>query len=200
MISQHIDALLFDMDGVLVDSVTVWWRALNEALINAHYNSITKEEFIQHYWGHDLHDTLSMIKVNSKIIPHCNALYETYVDQVALFPNVINVLTSLHSYPKAIITNTPRFLTEKVIRNLMLESFFDVIVTGDDVGKGKPYPDIIYNACDQLQLHPSNTVLIGDTQSDIAAGRAAHCIVIGVNIEGDYTISSLIELMHLIPV
>lgn len=200
MITKDIDALLFDMDGVLVDSVSVWWRAVNEALMTAHYNPITKETFIKHYWGHDLHDTLSMMQADPSIIPHCNALYEKYVDEVTLFPGVTQVLTALTSYPKAIITNTPRFLTDKVIKNLSLGSFFDVVVTGDDVGKGKPYPDIVYRACKHLQAQPSRSVLIGDTQSDIKAGRAAHCIVIGVNIKGDYTVSSLEDLLKILPV
>ena len=199
MIKKQINALLFDMDGVLINSVAAWWHALNEALIHNKYPPITKDEFTKRYWGHDLHDTLALMKVNPKVLDHCNALYETYLDEVVLFPDAKDVLTYFQSYPKSIITNTPRFLTEKIIRHLSLESFFDAVVTGDDVGKGKPYPDIIYKACNILKVESSNTVLIGDTKSDITAGHAAQCTIIGVNIKADYTISSLAHLKKLIP-
>ena len=53
-------------------------------------------------------------------------------------------------------------------------------------------------ACEALDVEPENVVLIGDTDSDIKAGKAANCIVIGLNIDADYTIKNLSELTTLI--
>ncbi|MCK5636548.1 MAG: HAD family hydrolase, partial [Thermoplasmatales archaeon] len=48
------EAILFDMDGVLVDSLDSWWASLNESLTKYGQAEITRDEFINKYWGHDL--------------------------------------------------------------------------------------------------------------------------------------------------
>ena len=191
-------ALLFDMDGVLIDTVDIWLKALNTSLTNHHYPPISQDEFIQSYWGHDLRDTLYMMDIPPLIVDECSTIYSTLIQHVRLYPSTRPILTQLSSYPKAIITNTARYITNQIIEHFQLDSFFTAIVTGDMVQKAKPDPAIIYHACELLKITPDQAIFIGDTASDIIAGRAAGCTVIGLNIEADYQISDLSELSFLL--
>lgn len=188
------EALLFDMDGVLIDSVDAWLNALNSALHCKQYPLISKQEFISKYWGHDLKDTLHLMNIPDHILDECNHHYHHFVSNVTVFPETIRTLQQLKHYPKAIITNTNQILTEKILTLLKLASFFTVITTGDMVEHAKPHPALIYKACELLNVKPNKTVLIGDTASDVKAGRTAGSTVIGVGIDADYTIQTLSEL------
>jgi len=189
-----VKALLFDMDGVLIDSADAWLTALNSALTCKHYPPLSKQEFISKYWGHDLKDTLQLMNIPLSILDDCTIRYQQFVQQTQTFPQTIETLRQLDHYPKAIITNTNKILTEKILRTLKLSSFFKVITTGDMVDHAKPNPALVLKACELLEIPANQTVLIGDTKSDVIAGRKAGCTVVGININADYTISDISAL------
>jgi len=83
-------------------------------------------------------------------------------------------------------------------KNLGIDRYFDAIVTVDDVSRGKPSPEIVLKACDFLKVNPKDVLLIGDTDSDVKAGKTAGCTVVGVKIDADYTINSLSELTDIL--
>lgn len=191
-------ALLFDMDGVLIDSVDAWLAALNKALTCKQYPPIPKKEFISKYWGHDLKDTLQLMNIPLSILDDCTLRYHEFIHQAKTFPHTRETLKRLNHYPKAIITNTNKNLTEKLLKNLKLRSFFNVITTGDMVKQAKPDPALVLKACDLLQIPVEQTMLIGDTQSDVIAGKKAGCMVVGIKINADYTISDISSLPSLL--
>ncbi len=182
------------MDGVLIDSVDAWLAALNSALRCKHYPPLSKQEFISKYWGYDLKDTLQLMNIPLSILDDCTIRYQQFVQQTQTFPQTIETLRQLNHYPKAIITNTNQILTRKIVEHLNLSSFFKVITTGDMVKHAKPDPALVLKACELLQVQAEQTVLIGDTQSDVIAGRKAGCTVVGININADYTISDISAL------
>lgn len=187
-------AILFDMDGVLLDTETLWFTAFNKSLTQYKYPPVSRHQFSTLFWGKDLSDSIESINVSKEILPACNQYYKDHISKARLFQPVISVLSALDDYHKAIITNTPRTITMELVNTLKLSPFFTTIVTVDDVSKGKPAPDVIYEACNQLTVDPKNTVLIGDTINDVIAGTTAGCTVIGLNVKADYTIQSLTEL------
>jgi phosphoglycolate phosphatase-like HAD superfamily hydrolase len=71
-------AVLFDMDGVLIDSLDSWWQALNDALKRFKHQEITREEFIETYWGHDLRANLERLQLNPEVAEFCNVTYGGY--------------------------------------------------------------------------------------------------------------------------
>jgi len=192
------EAILFDMDGVLVDSLDSWWHALNESFKKYKQSEISRDEFINKYWGHDLQYNLEKMNLSYEILSFCNIAYANHVDGVKIYPDVISTLNNLKNYKKAIITNTPRICTNEIIKNFNFDKFFNEIVTVDDVTRGKPSPEIVMKACDLLKVKPKDVVLIGDTESDVKAARSAGCKVIGLKIDGDYKINSLSELKSII--
>jgi HAD superfamily hydrolase (TIGR01549 family) len=192
------DALLFDMDGVLVDSVDSWWKSLNHALKTYNQQEITRDEFIEDYWGYELQDILKQLGLDEKNGVFCNNVFRNYVDEITLFSGTKQTLETLTSYPKAIITNTPRDCTIQILEKYEIKHYFDVIVTSDQIEKGKPAPDMIYEVCKRLGFKPANVVLIGDTKNDVKAAKAAGCTSIGINVIGDYTITNISDIVDLL--
>lgn len=191
-------AILFDMDGVLVDSLDSWWKALNHSLRKFNQKEMTKDEFIEKYWGHDLYWNLEKNKLDLEVGRFCNKIYYMHTEDVKIYPETKNTLEKLSKYKKSIITNTPKSCTNQILKNLNIEKYFDFILTSDDVSIAKPDPEIVLKACEKFNLNPSEVVLVGDTESDIKAGKKAGCIVIGVKIDADYRIENLSGLLNII--
>jgi HAD superfamily hydrolase (TIGR01509 family) len=191
-------AVLFDMDGVLVDSIESWRKALNHALEKYNMDKISKEVFIKKYWGHDLYDNLKRNNLPLKVGMFCNKVYSEHLEDVKIYPNVKEVLEKLSNYPKCIITNTPCNCTKQILETFNIAKYFDFIFTSDDVKLAKPDPEIVLLACKKLELEPKDVVLVGDTDSDIAAGHAAGCKVIGVRIKADYFIEDITDLLNIL--
>ncbi len=191
-------AIFFDMDGVLIDSLDSWWNALNQALKAFNHKEISKNEFIKKYWGHDLRDNLRKMKLNPNIGNFCNLVYSEHLDRVNIYNDTKDTLLKLNKYIKAIITNTPKDCTKQILKKFDIETYFSLVITSDEVQKAKPDPEIIYAACERLHTSPENVLLIGDTESDVQAGKAAGCTVVGIKIESDYTIERLSELIELV--
>jgi len=191
-------AILFDMDGVLIDSFDIWWKSLNVALKAYNYDEVSKEEFENVYWGHGLRDNIKRMGFSKEIGDYCNSVYFKHINEIKIFSDAKATLQELEKYKKSIITNTPKNITKKILKRFEIEGYFNHIITSDDVVKEKPDPEIIYKACEKLDVNPKEVVLIGDTKNDILAGKAAGCTIIGVRIKGDYLVNSLTELLDIL--
>jgi HAD superfamily hydrolase (TIGR01509 family) len=191
-------AILFDMDGVLVDSLDAWLISLNSALKRYHHKQITREEFIEKYWGHDLYDNLDRMGLSHEIGDFCNSIYSEHVHAIKIYPDTRDTLKRLKDYKKGIITNTPRDCTMQILKQFDIEQYFDSVITSDDVDKAKPDPEIVLKACAALGVKPKDSIMVGDTESDVQAGKAAGCTVIGIQIQADYTIERLSQLREML--
>lgn len=188
------NAILFDMDGVLINSLDSWWKSLNKALKAFNHRVVTRNEFIERYWGYDLRDNIEKMGLNQEIANYCNAVYGEHIDSIRIYKDTKATLRTLERYPKAIITNTPKEWTRQILKKFDIERYFTAIITSDDVTMSKPNPEIIFEACNRLNVAPGQVLLVGDTSSDVKAGEAAGCIVVGMNIKADFTIGKLSEL------
>jgi HAD superfamily hydrolase (TIGR01509 family) len=193
-------AILFDMDGVLVDSLDSWWKSLNHSLKKHNQKEISRDEFIDKYWGHDLYWNLEKNNLDLSVGKFCNIIYYKYTDKVKIYKTTKKTLKKLSKYKKSIITNTPRDCTNQILENLNIRKYFDFILTSSDVKIAKPDPEIVLKACEKFKLNPSEVVLVGDTESDIKAGKKAGCKVIGVNIDADYRINELKDLLDILEI
>ena len=104
-----------------------------------------------------------------------------------------------HSIKVAICTNDDRICTEKTIDYLNVRHLVDYIVCGDDPISSKPSPEPIWTICQNLCIDINHTIMVGDTISDIHAGRNARCgMVVGV-LSGNYSDFNLNHADHVIP-
>ena len=130
----------------------------------------------------------------------CNQVYGDHLDGIKIFPETKNVLEKLKNYKKSIITNTPNDCAVQILRNFDIERFFEFVLTSDDVSMAKPDPEIVLKSCEIMGVDPLEAVLVGDTLSDVRAGRAAGCTVIGIKVDADITINDISELLKIISV
>jgi len=150
------------------------------------------------YWGHDLKANLKRLQLNPKVAQFCNIIYGNHLDYIKIYPDTKSTLRQLASYKKAIITNTPTDCARQILRKFEIEQYFKEIITSDDVVKAKPDPEIVFKACERLGVNSKTVILVGDTESDVKAGRTAGCTVVGLNIAADITIQRLFDLTDLL--
>jgi len=192
------NAILFDLDGVLVDSFDAWLAALNDAFKIFNYKEITKEEFLKKYWGYDLFDNLKKMNLSFEVGRICNNQYKKHLDKVEIHPDTKIILNKLNMYRKVLITNTPKDSAIQVLKKFNIDKYFEFVLTSNDVTMSKPDPEIVLKSCNLLDVNPAEVILIGDTKSDVKAGKAAGCKVVGINIDGDYIVNNLAGLLKLI--
>jgi phosphoglycolate phosphatase len=155
---------------------------------------MTRQEFIDKYWGHDLYDNLARMNLPTEVGFFCNRVYGEHLDGIKIYPQTKNILLELKDYKKSVITNTPSDCAIKILEQFGIDHFFNFVLTSDDVKMGKPDPAIVLLSCKKLGVDPLDVVLVGDTASDVRAGRSVGCTVIGINVEADITINDISQL------
>jgi len=99
--------------------------------------------------------------------------------EARLYPRVAEGLDLLRARNRklAVVTNKPRLFTEKLLERAGVASLFSAVVTGDDGIPRKPAGDMLAAACVQLGSTPAETLMLGDSDNDVLAARAAGCPV-----------------------
>jgi len=196
-----IRAILFDMDGVLVDSIKAWFTTFNMVLKKFEGKEITLKEFESDVWAQDFNITRTKYFSADKSLvdSYFYSLQPKLLDMMERDEKVCSALKLLkEKYVLAVVTNTQTSLAEKVLSKLEIIGFFSkVIGIGKDM-KGKPEPDIVLLALEKLGLKSNEAVFVGDTIWDRMAAGKAKVKFIGYRIKGDERIGSLEELNSLL--
>lgn len=176
---EQYDALIFDMDGTLVDSMPRHldaWEAtsaefglpFDRAQLNE-YGGIPTRKIVailaeQHGLDIDA-EAFTRRKV---------ALYMEHIQQVSVFPAMWELVRRCHGkVPMGIGTGSPRNQAESILKSTGLDAYIQVVVSADDVINHKPHPDTFLQVAEQLGANPANCLVFEDTQIGLQAGRAA---------------------------
>jgi len=192
-----IKAILFDMDGVLVDSIESWFRLFNKALKHFGRDEFTWKKFLERVWGGPIErDALEFFgKPVDEIAQFYFDNFDEFKKNLKLLPDAKEVLEKLRKrFKLGLVTNTPKEQACKLLDYLNLTSYFDVVVGGDETEHGKPAPDMLFLAFKKLNVDASDSVYVGDSNSDLIATKKANCLSVGVKINGDERIESLKEI------
>ena len=200
---MKIKAVLFDMDGVLIDSYESWFNLFNYTLKSFGLKEVTDKEFKENVWAKDFSLVTHQYFNGKSVKEVANFYFQNFLKfkkYIKLLPGVKDVLKRLRQLKLriAVVSNTYHNITEHLLSSVSLLRYFNIIVGGDDVKKGKPAPDMIIKACNLLKIQPKEAILIGDTIFDIMAGKKAGCFTIGLGIKGDIKINKLKELLNII--
>ena len=199
MTVRKIEAILFDLDGVLINSIESWYQAFIRMLRAFGRKELSRETFEAKCWGPDLRHNLGALQLGEDAAEYCVREQLRLIALIELFPDAEEVVRRTkndYKFKVGLVTNTPRENVTKILEHFKLSNHFDVVMTGDDVIKGKPDPEMVIKACERLNVKPDRVILVGDTKADYQAGKAAGCIIIGVgsNSAGDLHIEQLSEL------
>jgi HAD superfamily hydrolase (TIGR01509 family) len=205
----HYRAVVFDMDGLLLDTEVLWHRA-EEELFRRHGASFTLEDKLQvigtsfEHTARFFAKRLGQPKRGPALVKELQELMRAEVRrEVAARPGALELVERLRGQvPLGLASNSPRFLVDDALRTAGLSDAFDAIVTADDVEQGKPAPDLYLLACQRLGTAPGETLALEDSPSGVAAAKAAglDCIAVPQYAETDVSaadriIDSLEELL-----
>jgi HAD superfamily hydrolase (TIGR01509 family) len=167
-------AILFDLDGVLVDTYDVWFYLLNQVTSRLGYPPISAEQY-KDSWGQGIETDVKLYYVRHSVDQIREEYVRSYGDHLhhlKVMEGADQTLKSI-TLPKAVITNSPTALARRALSLAKLESHFETVVGCDEVANSKPAPDGILEACRRLGVKPAETIMIGDSRFDEGAAKAA---------------------------
>ncbi|MFT4967330.1 MAG: beta-phosphoglucomutase [Candidatus Deianiraeaceae bacterium] len=198
-----IKAVIFDMDGVLIDAKQWHYDALNKALELFGYN-ISTAEHIQTYDGLPTKDKLKGLteKVGLPVELHglINEMKQVYTMDIVhekcrpvfLHRYALSNLKA-NGYKLALCSNSIRDTIEIMMKKSRLTEYFDFMLSNQDVTKAKPDPEIYTKAIEKLQLQPKECVVVEDNINGITAATKAGANVFEVQHIKDVTYSNIMN-------
>jgi len=199
-INTNIKAIIFDMDGVLVDSEPLMRKAALQILKEWYEIDGKPEDYTPFIGagGNDYFGGVARKYGQEYSLELENATYERYCDlvneEIVICDNLPGILTELkgRGYQLAVASSAAMI---KVRANLevakIFEGYFDIIVTGSDVKNTKPDPEIYLKAAQLLNVNPIECIVAEDSKNGIIAGRLAGMQCLGIL--GSFTQEELIE-------
>jgi len=202
-----INAIIFDLDGVLVDATEWHYEALNKALAIFGF-SINRDDHIRAYNGLSTSEKLKLISSNYKfpigLHEIIKRLKRKYTDEIVNFKcrpdHTKQLLLSqlkIQGYKIACCSNAQKYSVINMLKNSQIDKYFDLVLGNDDGYKNKPAPDIYLAAFEKLGVLPQETIIIEDAPHGIEAGKASGAQVIAVRGYNDVNLS-LFENLNLL--
>ena len=197
-----VQGVLFDLDGVLVDSFAAWHAVLDQALAERGHPPIPLAE-MRRGWGQGIQADLDRYFAGDTIASLAatyDRLFRAHLERVELMPEARETTAALaaRGVPQALVTNTPREVAVQILHLTGLAPRFAAVAAGDEVERPKPDPALLQLAARRLGLELGQCVFVGDTAVDLEAGRRAACFTIGYRIAGDARIDALSGLLTLL--
>ncbi len=181
-------AVLFDMDGTLIDSEKLWDIALRDlaASLGGQLSAPARAAMVGTSGPSTMRimqDDLGLASIDTKAASLFlrERMVELYAEGVPWQPGAQELIDAVRAagLPTALVTNTPRPLVNVVLRTMGAERF-DFTVCGNEVARTKPYPDPYRTAAAALGVEPHRCVVIEDSPVGLASGRAAGCRLLAV--------------------
>jgi len=213
-IQTEIETYLFDLDGTLIDSSRDIAVAVNYALEKLGKDPLPEKEIIKHvgYGGRKLMEDVLKTE-EKKLVDEGVRLFREYyfrnpAQHTVLYPYAEELLIKLKKEGKktGVVTNKYEDISRKIIQRLGIEDLIDVLIGGDTTEKKKPEPEPVLYALEKLGSNPYRSIMIGDSEADIQAGKNAGLKTvlvtygfgkteIAISLEPDYVINSLKEML-----
>jgi HAD superfamily hydrolase (TIGR01509 family) len=183
----HVQAVVFDLDGVLLDSEQVW-DEIRERLVRERggtWSDTAQRDMMgmsSPEWSRYMHDRLGLAEppdeINTEVVRRLQARYSR---ELPLLPGAVDAVRRLASeWPLGLATSSNRPVIETVLDAAELRPFFAATVSSEEVARGKPAPDVYLEAARRLGVDPAHCAAIEDSQNGIRSARAAGMRVIAI--------------------
>lgn len=175
-------AVIFDMDGVLVDSEGFWAKAEREvfssygALVTdelaAQTKYMTTKEVTEFWYGKFPWENLNVSSVEQEVVSKVIGLIQTENCTMSGVQEFIKDLKS-KNYKIGLATNAPLRVADAVLEKLQVRDFFDTVHSSEFEEQGKPHPAVYLSSAQQLGISPEYCIAIEDSHSGLKAAKAA---------------------------
>jgi phosphoglycolate phosphatase len=223
---QRVAAVLFDLDGTLLDTAADIALALNRATAEYDFTALAEDD-VRRMVGRGapvlieraaasqsrILDAATQAAMLERFFHHYGRLEESNEDSAQPYTGAAESLRALHDagLRTAVVTNKHHRFAEALLKRLGLADWVDVLIGGDTCARRKPDPQPLLFACESLHVPPSESLMVGDSINDVQAARAAGipiiCVSYGYNegrdphtLECDLLLDSLAELPALLQV
>lgn len=196
---ETADAVLFDMDGVLLRSEEVWFRLIDAASTKFGGRPVSHQEFVDTF-GQGTDADIAVFEMKC-VRDELNAFYVAHffehADALWTNPDAFPALSGLRSLGKkiAVVTNTVSPIARTLLERSELLSLLDGLSCVDDVAHAKPAPDLVHHACRLLSVTPQQTCMVGDSRYDRMAATSAGSTFIGFKLAAPTRVDSLLALI-----
>ena len=192
-----LKAVLFDLDGVLIDSRDAWYHLLCAAAREFGHPVLERGEYDTSFGQGVEADGAQFFPGTSTqvLLGYFDAHFLDHARHVLVNPEAGPVMNALayKGIATAVVTNTATALARETIRGAALEP--DLIVGTTDAPE-KPEPGMLRLACERLEVEPEQALMVGDSRFDRDAAAAAGVRFVGYGIEGELRVDSLTELLR----
>jgi HAD superfamily hydrolase (TIGR01509 family) len=195
--TERLRAVLWDLDGVLIDSYEVWFHLLNHTAQAYRKAPVTREAFAAG-WGQGIEKDVERW-FPDRTVAEVEAFYHTHfmdhASHLKIDADAVRVTNELRArgLRQCLISNTPSPLARDILGHAKIT--LDDVVGGTDVPNGKPAPDMVLEACRRLRVTPAESVVIGDSRYDRDAAAAAKVRCVGLRLDADLRIERLADLL-----
>lgn len=168
------DAILFDLDGVLVDTYDVWFHLLNDVARRLGHPPVDTTLY-RASWGQGIEEDVRKFYAGrsiAEIKEWYDRLYPDHLGRLKVMDGAAEALAAWPQ-PKAVVTNSPVGIGRKAVAVAGLEAHFATVVGHDEVERSKPAPDSVLLACRRLGVEPARALMIGDSRFDEGAASSA---------------------------
>jgi HAD superfamily hydrolase (TIGR01509 family) len=204
---NKIKAILFDMDGVLIDAKEWHYEALNRAL--GHFNiNIDRKSHLNTFDGLPTNKKLEILSekigLDKSLYPIINEYKQAYTMKIV--ENICRPISS-HTfalkclkesgYKMAVCSNSIRPTIELMMKKSQLSNYFEFYVSSQDVKRAKPSPEMYLKAIDKLQLLATECMIIEDNENGIIAAKESGARVMEVDTIHDVNYENIINHLRL---
>lgn len=189
MSRHHLRAVLFDMDGTLLDSAPDFLavcRSLHAAHALPEVNEQAMCQVVSGGAGAMVRAAFNLSEHDSRFEPLRHEFLERYLEQCAVYSRLYDGIGELlddldaAKLPWGVATNKHLRFAAPIMQRLKLAERAKALLCPDHVARSKPAPDMLLAACAQLKVEPQHCLFVGDDLRDIQAGQAAGCKTVAV--------------------
>ena len=182
-----VEAVVFDLDGVLVDSEHVW-DEVREGLARergGRWHERAQADMMgmsSTEWSHYMHDIIGLAESPEEISAEVvRRMEQRYAERLPLVDGAVDAVKRLAgSFRLGLASSSNRLLINVVLQRADLARYFEATVSSEEVARGKPAPDVFLEAARRLGVNPRACAAIEDSANGIRAARAARMRVVTI--------------------
>ena len=179
--NRKLEAVLFDMDGVIIDSEPLWTEAERQLLARRRLEYAPQLKTAM--MGRDAKEAVALLlsyyklreDIDDVIAERNQLIAELFKENLQAVPHVLDLLKSVRDLriKTGLVSSSPRRLVELAVDKLEIAALFDITLSGEQVTRGKPAADIYLTAAGRLEVDPENCLVIEDAPLGVAAAKDA---------------------------